>query len=608
MRLFCSVVVAFAALLIADLASAQEDVSTGGRVESDLYSNEESPPAALIDGDIATHYAHHRLEDADWRLWLRESAELTSLAVVQGWPDWSQVIELRLEFADGTTQTLTLETGTRDEQLFPLDLTAPTAFVDVYVVSAAPSSDGAGFGGFAEMAVQGTPVGGDTTAPTISQVNVELQSESEAVVTWVTDELATTQLRYSTAEVSSTTTTPELTLTTDHSVTIQAAAALRGQLELRSADADGNRAELRHDAFVTIDTSYQYGVGGWSFHIGGDWVPAPELFAEDDLQVGFVQAWVGGSGWTDWLTADSVQQLHAAGYTPELIHYYFGDPQLSDVQARRDEFIADIETLAGVLAQSGVGEHALVTLEPEYNQNEVATWDGWNDLMIEAIDILHSQAGCKVGLLPGDWDIDHVVPISMGRAAAAADFVAFQEMRASTQNTQAEAYEVVDRAVRFSHYLSRKFLRPVRLGYVMVSDYDNWTWVQRDVVIELCERHLELADAGVVAVSWMSYLDRPGADGYFQVAEAHKGLKYDTGAPKPAWHVFRECAANGPSWLETGDPPPGAPPPSNYETEDGCSCRQGGRDGGGSLHLIMFLAAAGACWARRRRPSIDPHG
>ncbi len=216
MRLFSLAVGTAVALLIVSQAAAQEDVSTGGRVESDLYQNEDSPPAALLDSDIATHYAHHRLEDADWRLWLREPAELTSLSLVQGWPDWSQVLELRLELADGTTQSLTLEPGTRDEQSFSLDATSPTAFVDVYVVSASPSSDGAGWGGFAEMRIEGTPVAGDTEAPTISEVSVELQSETEAVVSWVTDEPATAQVRYSTAEVSSTLTAPDLALTTDH--------------------------------------------------------------------------------------------------------------------------------------------------------------------------------------------------------------------------------------------------------------------------------------------------------------------------------------------------------------------------------------------------------
>jgi MYXO-CTERM domain-containing protein len=207
-----------------------------------------------------------------------------------------------------------------------------------------------------------------------------------------------------------------------------------------------------------------------------------------------------------------------------------------------------------------------VTLEPEFNQGAVATWEGWNDLMIEAIDIIRNTSGAKVGVLPGDWDIDHVLSISMGRAAAHSDFVAYQEMRASTRNDQGDALEVPDRAIRFSHYLSRKFMRPVRLGYLMVSDYGGWEGVQREVVIEMCERHEELAAAGTYAVSWMSYIDRPGAGGYFEEAEAHKGLKNSDNQPKPAWHVFKECAANGPSWLDTGEEPPGA------LSSDGCQC------------------------------------
>jgi hypothetical protein len=287
------------------------------------------------------------------------------------------------------------------------------------------------------------------------------------------------------------------------------------------------------------------------------------------MEVDVVQAWIGGGGWTDWLGAGDVAALDAAGYVPEVIHYYFGDPTLPDVMAREDGFIADIEALAGVIDDSGVGERVVVTLEPEFNQGEVASWDGWNDLVIRAIDVLR-PTGCKVGLLAGDWDIDHLLTISMGRAAAYSDFVAFQEMRASTQDDEEQALEVVDRAVRFSRYLARRFLRPVRWGYVMVSDYGGWTEVQRRVVADICERRQELEDAGVVNISWMSYMDSPGAGGYFREAEAHKGLKRWTNEPKPAFHVFRECVARGPSWLETGDWPPGGEP--YVEEEKGCGC------------------------------------
>jgi hypothetical protein len=153
------------------------------------------------------------------------------------------------------------------------------------------------------------------------------------------------------------------------------------------------------------------------------------------------------------------------------------------------------------------------------------------------------------------------------------------------------------RAIRFSHYLSRKFLRPVRLGYLMVSDFGDWAAIQREVMIETCERYQELQAAGTVAVSWMSYLDSPGADGYFGEAEAHKGLKYSDNTPKPAWHVFQECAAHGPSWLATGEEPPGAIAPVPAD-EGGCVCILAG--------LLRRSASAGACsdalgraWSRR---------
>ena len=563
-----ALLVALAALVPLD-AAAQSDVSTGGWVYTDLWENADAPPSALLDGSIDSHFAQHRLEDSDWRVWLPAPATLTSVSFVQGWSDWSQATSVRLESADGSTADLTLVAGTRDPQTFALSFPGPTAFVDVHVMTATPSTNGDGYGGFAEMSLLGTPLPGDSTAPAITAVAVHRTSDTDATVSWTTDAPSSSQVRYSTDAVSSTPTTPDLTLTTAHSVSIQAAAPLRGQIEIRSADGAGNRAELRDDAFVTLDTHYQYGVGGVSFQLNGQWVPAPVVYAQDQLAIGFVQSWIGGDGWTDWYKAETVKSLSDAGYTPEVIHYYFGDPVLADVQARSAAFLADIATLGQVLSDSGVGDRTIVTLEPEFNQGEVATWDGWNDLMIQAIDSLHTQAGAQVGLLPGDWDIDHVLPISMGRAAAKADFVAYQEMRGSTQSTVEEAYEVPSRAIRFSHYLSRTFLRPVRLGYLMVSDYGDWAAIQRDVMIKICERYGELQAAGTVAVSWMSYLDSPGSSGYFGEAEAHKGLKYADNTPKPAWYVFQECAAHGPSWLASGEEPPGAIAAAD---EGGCAC------------------------------------
>ena len=604
MRALPLLLIPASSLAAAGTTLAQEDLSSGGSVTTDLYTNAESPPEALLDGDDASHFAQHRLEDSDWRVWLGHPGTPTRISFVQGWKDWSQALEVDLESAYGEVAVIQLQPGTRDPQSFPLSFAHPTAFLDVHVTRAAPSSDGAGYGGFAALTVEGTSVPSPrTAAPAITSVSVNAESDTVAVVSWTTDVPASSQVRYSTEQVPPNLTAADMTLSTSHSVRIEATAPLRGMLELRSADESGNRAEVRSDALATIDTTFQYGVGGGSFQLGDKWVQAQELFAQDDMRVKFTQQWIGGSGWTDWFKPDGIAALANAGYTPEVIHYYFGDPDLSDVQARREAFLEDIRTLASVLKDSGVGDRAIVTLEPEYNQGEVATWEGWNDLMIEAMQILRTQTGCKVGLLPGDWDIDHVTPISMGRAAAYADFVAFQEMRASTQDEQADAYEVVNRALRFSHFLSRKFLRPVRWGYLMVSDYNGWSYVQRDVVVEMCEREQELKDAGVVAVSWMSYLDHPGANGYFGEGEAHKGLKYADNTPKPAWHVWKECVANGPSWLETGAEPPGAAPPE--KDTGGCACRAGRESSPEWGGAVAAMIAVG--WMTRRRRATRRH-
>jgi hypothetical protein len=597
----CVAVCAAACLALASaVAHGADDVSTGGHVESDLYTNDQSPPAALLDGNTQTHFAQHRLQDSDWRLWLKQSAKLQTVSFVQGWQDWSQALQVRLEVADGSSVDLALKPGTREPQTFDLNFLNPTAFVDVTVLQALPGKDDNGWGGFAEMQLLGTAVSSDAAGPAVSNIQVQRDNDTSATIRWTTDKPATSQLRFSCETIAAQSTPPLLDLITDHSVQIQSSSPLRGQIEIRSADGTGNRAEVRHDAFVTIDTTWQYGAGGWSFHLGDSWVPAAKVYGDDGVKHGFTQAWIGGDGWTQWMKAEEVAKVKNAGLTPELIHYFFGDPKLEDVQARKDAFLADITTLAQMLVASGVGDQTIVTLEPEYNQGEVAKWDGWNDLMIQAMTILRSQAGAKVGLLPGDWDIDHLVPISMGRAAAFADFVAFQEMRASTRDPADDAYQVVNHAVRFSHYLSRKFLRPVRLGYLMVSDYDGWSYVQRDVVVEMCERQQELRNAGLVAISWMDYLDSQASGGYFNEGESHKGLKYSNNVAKPAWEVWKECSLHGPSWVGSGHDAPGAPPPAE-PASSGCSCRLQTERPSAGVWEMSVVGALAALRLRRRR-------
>jgi peroxiredoxin len=118
-----------------------------------------------------------------------------------------------------------------------------------------------------ETTVEGkltTLAAADETAPTISAVNVASITESGAIVTWVTDEPATSWVEYGTTEAYGSSTAEDTTLSKGHSV------ALTGleddttyYFKIISKDASGNEATLAdNQPFTTksvIPVGYEEG-------------------------------------------------------------------------------------------------------------------------------------------------------------------------------------------------------------------------------------------------------------------------------------------------------------------------------------------------------------
>jgi len=106
-------------------------------------------------------------------------------------------------------------------------------------------------------------------------------------------------------------------------------------------------------------------------------------------------------------------------------------------------------------------------------------------------------------------------------------------------------------SIRFSHFMRRKFMLPVRWDYFMVSEYDNnpgdgadWSAIQREVTTDLCSRIPEIQDTGVMAIAWMAYQDSPDQHNLvYGQAEYHKGLiTFPDGARKPnIWDIWNTC-------------------------------------------------------------------
>jgi len=94
----------------------------------------------------------------------------------------------------------------------------------------------------------------DNIAPTISGVNFSIVTESSAIITWITDEPATSQVKYEKTENISSTTPIDENLTTNHNVTLtKLDSGTTYNFVVISKDASGNEAtSASNQTFKTL--------------------------------------------------------------------------------------------------------------------------------------------------------------------------------------------------------------------------------------------------------------------------------------------------------------------------------------------------------------------
>jgi peroxiredoxin len=101
----------------------------------------------------------------------------------------------------------------------------------------------------------------DKTPPTISGVNVSNVTESGAIITWVTDEPATSQIKYGKTETYGSTTPLDTKLTTTHNVTLTTLdSATTYDFSIISTDAAGNQATSATNRTFTTLTPIPVGI------------------------------------------------------------------------------------------------------------------------------------------------------------------------------------------------------------------------------------------------------------------------------------------------------------------------------------------------------------
>jgi hypothetical protein len=279
---------------------------------------------------------------------------------------------------------------------------------------------------------------------------------------------------------------------------------------------------------------------------GDGWVSVLPELDRAGLRPDFLQLWLTREWQPSWVPPHQLRALAARGIVPIVVHYYFGDAISRErFERESDAWYASLRRMADVLRADAP---VLVVLEPEFNvdpppgEHAVAAWPAFGDHLSRAARLLRERApNVRVGTCVGDFAGPPQLEASLGRAAPDLDFIAFQEMRASTDPAAGrDGYLHVGRsATRYARYLQRAFERPLLVAYVAVSSHGGWEDRQARALDDVHRQRRALRDAGVFGIVYFQLFDDPAHTGYFGPAEAHFGLLRRDGSPKPALEVFK---------------------------------------------------------------------
>ncbi|MGF1776339.1 hypothetical protein [Vibrio nomapromontoriensis] len=588
---------------------------------TDVIEDGKNPLYWLFERNADMGAGAFTLTGFEFRLNLAKPAIVTQLAMKHGHLPWGQVKEMKLTNSYGQSITLNPSAftsttvdeaeseGTPTGPWETLDLsesfTMPTEYVDVEILDATKGNmDAYGWGGISGMDLFGFETPDKTALPEISNFSVTELSDTDAIVSFDSNVPIYARVLFSSNVQSVIETNAGQHLENVHQVRISTngEGELKGLVSVIAVNQDGRSIQEWNDtlvkpAYLSASSGIAKGIGDVTFKDNdGNWINAPHIYNRDGFKTDYITSWLTpDNAWNEWLDTKLLSDIYNDGKLFQAISFQFGDNPSIPSDSERAKYLDYIQNFAAriqdarKMANPGANTNTLISIEAEYNApgGNLKNWPGYSKLMNDAMNILHSN-DIDVCLFAGSWDFHNYIPKSLEDAAPNADCFATQRMAASTDSTHGfqdtstpheqlvwdreylihgtvaeKAFKSKDEVIRFSNYLRRKFMRPVRLDYLMVSEHPgslrdfekpqdaqeitSWSGAQEYVAKQFCEQRQDLIDAGLTAMSWMAYRDNPNLGGPYGAAEKHKGLlnkHHQEKSPELAtsvWEIWNQC-------------------------------------------------------------------
>ena len=246
-----------------------------------------------------------------------------------------------------------------------------------------------------------------------------------------------------------------------------------------------------------------------------------------------------------WFLPKSINKnIVKKGYIPIFIIYWWRDDiSIKYIKKHQKEYFKFLSECDEYLSK--IKGKKYIILNPEYNENGVEKWSGWNDIMKKSYMILKKKNRI-IGYGVGDFGIYNIT-FDYGafksfeksfKAVKYFDFIAFQEMRAITRNSKSAILNTPYRSLEFAKYLYQKYKKPTFLAYLALSSYKS-----ENLQKEVYKRYAQLLplfkkEANLIGFNLFHLFDRPQQVGYFKQAEKYFGIIDKKGNKKPAYFWF----------------------------------------------------------------------